>query len=1013
MHRMKRLAFVLWLLVLVSVCAITDQLFAQHWQKIGDFKWSGVVTKNGAVNAPQITALCFINERRGLVAVSTYFPNLAVGFVPEIFLTTDKGVTWVLASLPSDIQSQSVLVQDIYMQDSLIGFAATNHRTPFFGAIWKTIDGGKSWTAIPNSPPCSAIRPMSGSRFATSGGGAALKNPMEALVTPAVTSPTTFPSYTHDAGTNWYQSLTPIREAWGVYYDHSNDRFYICPEHEENPAMLTGSIYSSADFGTSWQRINGLPNGFGSTGEVKGNGDAIYVQSSLDYRAGITGVWRTIDGGNTFKSVGGPSSFLDSRFSVPTSCAGNVVLACDSTSLWITTDGGDGTLGSSILDLVVQSPSKVSSCGSDSIILQLANAGCYPIFLKSIIIDDAEFFTLQSPLILPDTLAQGSRDSFKIAFHPHLRQGTHTVHVHLTGRLGEDSTGAIYDSVITLSISAIPQRPVLTSSTYLLDAGDVSICGGIDTIIILRNAGCDTLTIDSLSGVLGKELALSGFVLPLRLPPDSSVRVSISIVPSSLGALNRDLVWHTSQQGLTGSLDLQLRANGVITSGRAILGSTSLNAGSFSYCVGDTIVTSLIKDAGCDSLAISNVRLTGSAAFTLLSPTKDTSLAADSVCPIRLRFKPSQKGPSSALLTFHLKSIRGSDPGHDTTLTLIGSGLGGTKSLSVSNDHFELGSIYACQNADTAFVIENFGCDTLTVLSGQFDNVQYSTNATLPLRLLPGASSSLNIHLSPDTAGHPSIISTTYALTSDADSAQNRTIHFAAHLIYPIKLRLELTKIDSAIAGASVNFHLALLGDRPKGVSALHFDLAHDDDLLSFRRFTGSGLSLDNSKVTNGAMVQSFSYSPLVDTGAIGDLNFGVFLSKNSATSLTLSNVRFDSPIKISLDCIAAINDSGAGFRYLYRCGDSLVQMELRSERLHISNISPNPASRKLIIQFSGPLPHPAHLELFGLLGERVFETFSASSSTVLDLGNIPIGAYYLRCSSTEMHESRRLVLIR
>ncbi|MEO6940633.1 MAG: hypothetical protein ABI444_10915, partial [Candidatus Kapaibacterium sp.] len=818
-----------------------------------------------------------------------------------------------------------------------------------------------------------------------------------------------------DAGTTWNAGSTAIRESWGVYFNESNNNFYICPEHENNPPLVSGSIYTTQDFGDTWQRVAGLPNNFGSTGDVKGFQSTFYVQSGVDAipKTSNTGVWRTTDAGKTFIPVGGPSSFQDSRFSVPPTCSGGTVIVGDSTDLWMTTDGGDGSLGSSPLDVAVQQPTKISTCGRDSIKVSLTNAGCYSIRVTSISIDSTEYFQLLKAPMLPDSITVGSSDSIKIAFNPHLVPGVHTVHIHLTGILGNDSAGARYDSTITLQVIATPQPPQLLASTYFLDLGDVSICGAFDTSIVLRNAGCDTLTIDSLSGDLGKEVRLAGLKLPLRLAPGDSVKLGVAVSLVAVGTVNRQIALHSSQQGLTNSFDILLRANGVSNSGRISLSSATLDAGSLSYCVGDTTLGSVLKLVGCDSLVVSNFRFVGSPAFTLISPTQDTIIGSDSACPIQVRFKPLVKGKVSGLLTFHVRGLRSSDPGHDTSITIVGSGLGGAKILSVEQDTFFLGTISFCQSSDTLTVLKNLGCDTITIIRGSFDNPAYTSTTAFPQRLAPGESMKVLVHLKVDTTNHPLLINGAFTFSTDADSASVRTLRFGAGIIYPIKLRLDLTKVDSATAGASATFHLALLGDQPKNISVLHFDLTHDDDLLGFKKFVGSGLRLDGSTITNGVMIQSFSFLPVMDTGTVGDLFFDVFLSKNAKTPLTVSNVHFDTPEQELPECVATITDTGSSFAYIYQCTDSLIQSALRSQPLRIDRIAPNPTHGLLVVELSRKPFYPVRYEVVDLLGNTIFETTAGDSRISIDLDQVVVGASYLRCSSREFVETRKILVVR
>ncbi|HWF43966.1 MAG TPA: T9SS type A sorting domain-containing protein [Candidatus Kapabacteria bacterium] len=343
--------------------------------------------------------------------------------------------------------------------------------------------------------------------------------------------------------------------------------------------------------------------------------------------------------------------------------------------------------------------------------------------------------------------------------------------------------------------------------------------------------------------------------------------------------------------------------------------------------------------------------------------------------------------------------------------------MSGDKQLAVSQNSLDFGAIYSCQSRDTTIWLKNTGCDTLTITSTSFDNKSYGSYTSYPITIPPGDSAKEEILFTPDTTGHPLSIAGNFTITSDANSGPPTvTIPITTSIIYPVQLRLALaTNDDSAKDGDTVTFYLLLGGGenvRSTSLRALQFDLTHDDDMLSLVSATGAGLSHFRLPGTAGSTRRdSFAVSPIPSSDTLGTLSFQVYLTKDSTTPLTLSNITFDNTSGLSPDCIASVGDSGGAFTYIYSCGDRTLQHFMQTgSPFSIESIVPNPARVSFRVEGNG---QRVEAELDDILGGNILLPALYALPFTLDVKSIPSGVYYLRLSQGGFVQTRKVVIER
>src|SRR5665213_233527 len=654
--------------------------------------------------------------------------------------------------------------------------------------------------------------------------------------------------------------------------------------------------------------------------------------------------------------------------------------------LWRTTDGGDGALPKDYVpSFVTDTVPRVKMCNSARGFIKVLSNNCSRgwAFESAILSGDTTHFTLDSVPVFPEYLGGLTSDSFYVRFQPLTQAGTFTssVHLHL---ISLDST-VTFDTTIEINATSIPVPPDLSYSTSSLDFGSLSTCNGVgDTSITFSDAGCgpDTITAATLTG--------AGFSwvndsLPIVVPPGDSVTFGYRFIPPDSGAFSGIAKLHVTSMGLTENPQISLTGRGVQGVGVLDVRSTSLQAGSFSFCAGDTTLTDTLRNTGCDTLVISNLRFSQDGAWSSASSLRPDSLLlpGDSAI-LQFYFAPRMKGAHSATLSFHSRNIV-HDPGHDTTVTISGIGLPGTTALSADTAPRDFGALFECESRDTIIWLRNPGCDTLRVDSAEFSafsNGSYQSDLTHASYIAPDSSLPITIHLT----GSSGSMDDSVTFYSDANTgSQSKTVPLQATAIPPAQLQLSLLSASVTGSAASgqdgnvVTFYVILSGDTgaaAKKLAGMNFNLSHNDDLLSLLNTsgvtrTGTGgtpaLHVDTFAWVAGSSASGHTGSGYMDT--IGVLTFKVYLTDSATTPLTLSDISFQVAGDLPPDCIASIGASGSGFTYLYQCGDRLIQDAMLGVPFTIESIVPNPARSEITVSVVGEDPGAIACELFDALG--------------------------------------------
>lgn len=495
---------------------------------------------------------------------------------PKIYLTSDGGLTWKAAATPTNGEGA---ITSIMMKDANTGYASI-FSVGLNYSIWKTTDGGNSWSDHSGnnigSATCiyatsSAIVEtdwgITGGRSLDDGAnfnqifvdgqnnesnGIDFTDDLNGIITMGPNNNLRGMPLacwiTNDGGGTWHSGGT-LPESWGIYALKGTQTFCAMPEGTGGANPNT-AFYKTVDQGGSWNIQSNFP-AQQFTGHIAGVGNSIYVQSATG-----SGLFRSDDLGGSWKNVNGPSHTRDTRF-VVTGCKGEVVYAFDASGgVWRASDGGDGTLQSSsggkALTISPDSLTILDNCllpvAHGYITIRNSNCTGYSIDSISFSPDSYGEFSLdtnKSPIIIS---SDGVGD-IPIRFKTDSNVTRRTV-LHIHGNYN----GISFDTTIVVIASRVSiTGPLLALANDSISIS--SICQPARGDINLANRNCDSLIIDSLSFLpdIYGEFSLDTLKTGLNILSNASL--GIPILFQSDSDVTRNTVVHIHAHSISRSID--------------------------------------------------------------------------------------------------------------------------------------------------------------------------------------------------------------------------------------------------------------------------------------------------------------------------------------------------------------------------------------------------------------------------------------------------------------------------
>ncbi len=802
-----------------------------NWNKIYQFPTG--LNGDGWVNASY-----FFNPQVGIIGFHWGNPTTNYGMVQR---TTDGGQTWNPCTVPTinEAGGNTPIVSDIWFSDTLNGWL-TFYGDPNKGdpLVWHSTDGGITWngvaalinsgmegpTSVRQTPNAITVTEGLGIGIwgSTDGGmtwtmshairksGLDFEDGNHGIATEYGEDQTTTFLITTDGGLSWNNTIGGIQHnGWGVYAVKHGGIFVAAPEDTTlaGGAFNSSPVLRSTDDGLHWTtQVAKLP--MRTTGDIEGVNGVIYVQNSGSTGDSILnpvhGLMRSIDSGQTWISVGGPSQgdgsaypITISRFSV-TGC-GDIVYASDgSGGLWKTIDGGDSITIIPQCEFVDTDKLRTAIsviCDTERNLYYLHNLNPGGIIIESLNIFDtarrpdttrAVFFDS-----VPDpyySIPTGDSAAFGLAWHPGAMMdstASDSVTIQIIFQVtyfqpdwGLNPIDTVYLRVSLEGLSVPADFSVIPKS---VTKDTVPVCNAVDTTIELINKGCDSLAITA------AQLAKNNWILtnssgnalapPIFIGPGDTLRLKVHATPTSPTVLFDSLELSMHYMGRDTTFGMGLRTSAKLNPLHpALTIPDTLNFGSLATC--DSTESPLtLSNTGCDTITITQADL-NSSHFVLLDTNGDPLklplvIPTDSTRLVHIRFIPISLTTSTAPIKFQYKYL-GFDSSNITTLTGAGAPSGTLQFVQP----IDFGNVSICSYDSMTITFENTSClpafiDSVS-LPSPFILLDSAVNAGGKL-IGPGGTLTLGIRYQPTAKGSQSGTATFfYSLnngTSKGDSS--------------------------------------------------------------------------------------------------------------------------------------------------------------------------------------------------------------------------------------------------
>jgi photosystem II stability/assembly factor-like uncharacterized protein len=664
-----------------------------------------------------------------------------------IFRTTDNGVTWNLATTPQT--AFSVVITDFTFRNAMQGWCSVEgYFNEFEGSIWETTDGGQTWNSVYSIAgsvvsigfcsasneliaPCWNIKSVCSSDFGDTWTEFAPQQQNGVTFSGSLGFVSIFSTllnslYSTDGGLTWDNAPSLNAEAWSPYGIPGTSTFVAVAEK-------SNQFFISTNGGASWANPYSFPADETPVGCIMGTTTSLLVQTTN------SGFYWSDDTGKTWVSICGPENYRDTRFY----SVGSQVFAGDGNpegNLWYLANATGGvTLHLNKTTLVFSGNRCVTT---DTIIHIGSSSGCVNgVLTTAQILSGAPAFSLGG---VPTNLS--GNDSITVYYTPSLAPedsgilllqfnlGTRTIDTIVTLYGTSRNTGANF-SIAPSMVLSIPYA-----------------CLTKDSVLILRNLACDSLTITGVSVSDSSHFQILPLLLPRVIAPAGFDTIPITSFSLLDGTFTSELELHMIAGGSEAVNDTVPLTLKVLQGGHAEIGTLNLSV--LDECTSiDTEVS--ILTTPCDSIVLMEASLSDTSVFQLGAISLPTVIPASGADSIRLHVSPGPEGNYSTLLKF--RYLSGSET-VDTTITLkLKVQYNLPVKVVLQDTLFEMGTLNApCSSSSRWITFSNPLCRDLTIKNIMWENADSDFTfdpASFPITLSSDSGiDSILVHFKPNTA---------------------------------------------------------------------------------------------------------------------------------------------------------------------------------------------------------------------------------------------------------------------
>jgi len=370
--------------------------------------------------------------------------------------------------------------------------------------------------------------------------------------------------------------------------------------------------------------------------------------------------------------------------------------------------------------------------GSSTQAVSLKNSGSSDVNISQLNVSGAGFSV--SGVAVPFTLPAGQSAALQATFAP------------ATAGAATGSVTIASDAQTTSSSVALSGTGVNATYTMLLNPtsvafGNLNVGSTTKQTVQLSNTGNTSFTVTQVTAA-GAGVSVSGLAVPATIAPSQSVPLTVTFAPTAGGAV---------AGGLTVTNDGGVNVVAAVT-GTGVQAGLSVTPSSASFgsvVTGNTNSQTIqVKNSGTASLTVSQVAASGSG-FSVSGVSAPLTLAPGASSTFNVQYAPTTAGAVNGSV-----SIVSNASNSPAAVSLSGTGVAATYTLSVSPGSLSFGSVNDGSTASQGFTVTNTGNSNVAISGMTASGAGYSiVSGGSAVTLSPNQSTSVSVQFAPTVAG--------------------------------------------------------------------------------------------------------------------------------------------------------------------------------------------------------------------------------------------------------------------
>jgi ASPM-SPD-2-Hydin domain-containing protein/HYDIN/CFA65/VesB family protein/centrosomal CEP192-like protein len=370
--------------------------------------------------------------------------------------------------------------------------------------------------------------------------------------------------------------------------------------------------------------------------------------------------------------------------------------------------------------------------GSSTQAVTLKNSGSSDVNVSQLNISGAGFTV--SGVAVPFTLPAGQSAALQATFAPAAAGAA-------TGSVTIASDAQTSSSSVALSGTGVNATYTMLLNPTSVAFGNLNVGSTAKQTVQLSNTGNTSFTVTQVVAG-GAGVSVSGLAVPATIAPSQSVPLTVAFAPTTSGAVAGNLT-------VTNDGGVNVLAAVTGTGVQAGLSVTPSSASFGSVVTGSSNSQTIqLKNSGTASLTVSQVAATGSG-FSVSGVSVPLTLASGASSTFNVQYAPTAAGAVNGSV-----SITSNAPNSPAAVSLSGTGVAATYTLSVSPSSLSFGSVNDGSTASQGFTVTNTGNSNVAISGVSASGAGYSViSGGSAVTLSPNQSTSVSVQFAPTAAG--------------------------------------------------------------------------------------------------------------------------------------------------------------------------------------------------------------------------------------------------------------------